>query len=101
MRKNNARMLLSSMGLCAMIDDKTKLDTWEALAYEAIGGEDVARALWRHHAEHESVRSIATSLDLSEATLRTRMNRARTVLRRLELLPTAWDAPTPTPLGFS
>ena len=82
-----------SMGLCEMIDDSTKLQTWEALAYEALGGEDVARALWRHHSEHESVRAIAQSFDLSEATLRTRMNRGRTVLRRLGLMPVAWDQP--------
>ena len=74
-----------------MIDNQTKLETWDKLAYEAMGGEDVARALWRYHVEHESIRSIAESLEIPHVTLNRQMTKARTLLRRLGVMPVGWE----------
>lgn len=74
-----------------MIDETTKLSTWEALVYELLGGKDIACALWRHHHERESVRAIAESMQLAESSLRTQMSRARIAMRRVGIMPFQWE----------
>lgn len=77
----------------SLIDDSTKLHAFDALFYEAIGGEDVATMMSRHHIDGVSYRTLAHEHDMPEATVRTRLARARTTLRRLGLMPVAWEKP--------
>lgn len=74
-----------------MIDDTTKLTTWPDLALEVMGGPDIARALWRHHNDGESVRSIAASINMPESSLRKEMKEARATMKRLRIMPSKWE----------
>jgi DNA-directed RNA polymerase specialized sigma24 family protein len=79
------------MGVITLIDEATKLSTWEALAMEAMGGEEVARALWLHHAEGYSTLALSRMLDQPETTLRRQMTKARARMRRLGIMPKVWE----------
>lgn len=70
------------------LDDHDKLRLFDRMLFELIG-EDVAIAL-RRNFEGESTAEIAASLNVAESTMRTRMTRARTVLRRLKIYPREW-----------
>lgn len=77
----------------SLIDDTKKIEAFDALFYEVIGGQEVATMMSRHHIDGASYRTLAHEHDMPEATVRTRLARARTTLRRLGLMPIAWEKP--------
>jgi predicted RNA polymerase sigma factor len=81
------------MRVCDLIDEATKLSTWDALAIEVMGGDEVARALYMHHVEGGSVRAIASTMNISESSLRTKIHRAHAAMRRLGIMRPEWEAP--------
>lgn len=58
---------------------------------ELIGGQDVWDMLRLYHAERHSYRQIAELFNMDHVTVQRTMRRARVILRRLGVLPPAWE----------
>jgi hypothetical protein len=74
-----------------MLDRDKIINAIPAIMAELCGGEDTLRMLALHHTEGASYRSLAADHCLAESVVRTRLARARVTLRRLNLMPPAWD----------
>lgn len=74
------------------INDEDKLARFDAVLYEAVGGQEVAAMLGQHHIEGMSIRAVAQVHNLPVATARTRMIRGRQALDRMGLIPKGWKA---------
>lgn len=79
------------------LDTQKMLGAFPALLAEAIGGDDVVRMLSLHHTEGTSYRRLAADFGFAESVVRTKLARARVKLRRLDLMPEAWDHPNLNP----
>jgi len=74
-----------------MITDRVKIETFDALLCEVVGGREVVEMLTRHHADGTPFRTLADEHDIPLATLHDRLRRARATLRRLDLMPKQWE----------
>ncbi len=74
-----------------MITDRIKIETFDALLCEVVGGPEIVEMLTRHHADGTPFRTLADEHDIPLATLHGRIKRARNTLRRLRLMPQQWE----------
>ena len=88
---NGIGLLLPYMGLAEMINESTWLTVRGRLLIEFLGGDDIANALYRHHEGGESLRSLAKVMDYPIRSLARHLSVARVRLRRLGIMPPAWE----------
>lgn len=85
------------MGLAQLIDNATKLATFDRLVIAHVGGPEVADMLIQFHEERMSTVEIGKLHDLHQSSVSRALTRARMRLRGVGLMPRHWEAPTPQP----
>lgn len=71
-------------------DNPRLLDSLWKLLMDEIGGPHMIEVLYRHHVEGYSLRKLAALEDIPVGTLRGRMDKAKSLLDRVDLWPADW-----------
>lgn len=85
------------MEIASLIDNTTKLKTFDRLVVAYVGGPEVAEMLVQFHEERLSTYEIGRLHDLHHGNVSRTLTRARMRLRGVGLMPRHWEAPTPQP----
>lgn len=76
-----------------VIPDEQKLEAFDALLFDWLGGEDVVRMVYQRHELGWSYRQIAEVHGEAVASVWRLVGAARVKLRRLKLMPADWEQP--------